>query len=107
MDENHSTEMGTSQRRAAIFIGREDDSQSHLPTSKTWARAVTSLQGERGGYYVVSRLDQAGIRALQKVSDLQSPKKHQGMSETGPYNPATLSSSPRDPEIFLLQFPHL
>ena len=67
--------MGTSQRRAAIFIGREDDSQSHLPTSKTWARAVTSLQGERGGYYVVSRLDQAGIRALQKVSDLQSPKK--------------------------------
>ena len=90
MDENHSTEMGTSQRRAAIFIGREDDSQSHLPTSKTWARAVTSLQGERGGYYVVSRLDQAGIRALQKVSDLQSPKKHQWMSET---NPATLSSS--------------
>ena len=66
MDENHSTELGTSESNFHRSELREDDSRSHLTCPQQaergrflrrrgGGRGSDFFEGERGGYYVVSR----------------------------------------------------
>ena len=85
MNENHSTEEGTSECNFHRSELREDDSRSHLtcPQQEERGRFLRRrgggsdfFEGERGGYYVVSRPDQA-VKSIKLKCSLKTTREEQ------------------------------